>query len=413
MRLLIHDYAGHPFPVGLSRELARRGHKVVHSFASHLLTPRGTLERRPHDPPGLSFRPIAMSPEYPRVKYSFLSRRRLEAAYGRELLCALEELRPELVLSGQTPSAPQWTLVRRAGQLGIPVVTWVQDFYGLAVGRLANRRLPGIGWLAGKWYQRLDRRFLAASQRVVAITEDFTPLLSDHGVPQERINVIPNWAPLEEMPLRDRSNSWAIRHGLHSGFNFMYSGTLAMKHDPRMLVRLAVELTKIPDARLIVVSEGPGMEMLQLEKVRLGLDSLVLLPFQDFEDMPEVLASADVLVVLLEADAGVFSVPSKLLTYLCAGRPILASMPESNLAARTLRISQSGFTVAPGDAANFIALARRMAADAELRTRMGRCGRAYAQTHFDLPRIVDQFEAVFTTAMAAHHSRAVAPAGQD
>ena len=40
-----------------------------------------------------------------------------------------------------------------------------------------------------------------------------------------------------------------------------------------------------------------------------------------------MLASADVLVALLETDAGAFSVPSKVLTSLSAGRPILAAIP--------------------------------------------------------------------------------------
>ncbi len=31
MRILVHDYSGHPFQAQLSRELARRGHDVVHS----------------------------------------------------------------------------------------------------------------------------------------------------------------------------------------------------------------------------------------------------------------------------------------------------------------------------------------------------------------------------------------------
>ena len=46
MRILVHDYAGHPFQVQLSRELARRGHEVRHAYASALQTPRGELVKR-------------------------------------------------------------------------------------------------------------------------------------------------------------------------------------------------------------------------------------------------------------------------------------------------------------------------------------------------------------------------------
>ena len=53
----------------------------------------------------------------------------------------------------------------------------------------------------------------------------------------------------------------------------------------------------------------------------------MLLPYQPFGRLSEVLASADVLVALLESDAGAYSVPSKVLTYLAAGRPILGAIP--------------------------------------------------------------------------------------
>ena len=62
-----------------------------------------------------------------------------------------------------------------------------------------------------------------------------------------------------------------------------------------------------------------------------------LLPFQPYERLSEVFGSADVLVVLLEKSAGAFSVPSKTLSYLCAGRPVIGLMPAENLASQLLR----------------------------------------------------------------------------
>lgn len=45
MRLLVHDYSGHPHQVQLSRELAKRGHEVLHLYAGFLQTPRGDQGR--------------------------------------------------------------------------------------------------------------------------------------------------------------------------------------------------------------------------------------------------------------------------------------------------------------------------------------------------------------------------------
>lgn len=395
MRIVVHDYAGHPFPVQLSRELARREHTVLHAFAGGLLTPRGVLQRVAGDAPTLDFAEVPMSPQYRANKYSFLKRRGYEAAYGRELASLLERTLPDLIISGQTPTEPQWTMIRIARQLGVPVVTWVQDFYSVAVEKLARRKLPLVGALAGWWYRYLDGKCLRASAGIVAITEDFVPILARFGVPTERVTVIPNWAPLDELPLRPRHNPWSARHGLDDKLVFLYSGTLAMKHNPDLLRRLAVRFRDDATVRVVVISEGPGADYLRERKGVENLRNLELLPFQPFEDMPDVLAAADVLVAVLEADAGVFSVPSKVLSYHCAGRAILAAISARNLAARIIHSEASGICVEPQDVQGFLLRAAELRQDAALRARSGRSARAYAEKHFDVKAIADQFEVVF------------------
>lgn len=400
MRLLIHDYAGHPFPVGLSRQLTVRGHSVTHAYASQLLTPRGNLQRRADDPAGLDFAEVPMSPDYRVNKYSFLKRLGYERAYGRQLVRLASDLRPDMILSGQTPSEPQWAMIRTATGLGIPVITWVQDFYGVAVDKLARKKLPVIGAMAGAWYRRLDGKCLRASAEVVAITEDFAPMLTEFGVPSDKITIIPNWAPLEELPLRPRRNSWSAGHGLDDKFVFLYSGTLALKHNPDLLRQLAQEFKDDPAVRVVVISEGPGADYLRARKVTENLGNLDVLPFQPFGDMPEALASADVLVAVLEADAGVFSVPSKVLTYHAAGRAILGAMPAENLAARIIQKQESGLCVNPNDGDGFLAAAKALRKNPPRREMMATHARRYAEMEFDIVRIAARFEQVFERAKA-------------
>lgn len=61
MRLNIHDFSGHPFQVQLSRELAGRGHFVVHGFSPQFVTGRGRLELEPTDPENLRIEGITCS----------------------------------------------------------------------------------------------------------------------------------------------------------------------------------------------------------------------------------------------------------------------------------------------------------------------------------------------------------------
>jgi colanic acid biosynthesis glycosyl transferase WcaI len=399
LRILIHDYAGHAFPIELSRALANRGHTVVHAFASHLLTPRGELNRLDDDAAGLSFQPVPMSTDYRKNKYSFIKRLGYERSYGNELVKLIGVVKPELILSGQTPSDPQFAFTQAANGSGIPMLMWVQDFYSLAVDQLARKKLPVVGFLAGWWYRRLDRHCFSGSAGVVAITEDFVPVLQSFGVRADRITVIPNWASLVDIQPVPQHNPWSVFQGLSDNFVFLYSGTLAMKHNPELILVIARRFRTDDNVRVVVVSEGPGAEYLRLRKLAESLKNLILLPFQEFSVMPEVLGSAGVVMAILEADAGVFSVPSKVLTYHAAGKPILAAIPNENLAARIINQQVSGLCSDSADQEAFVRNAERLYGDESERQAMAQRARAYAEREFDIERITDRFEEVFAKAM--------------
>jgi glycosyltransferase involved in cell wall biosynthesis len=404
VRIFVHDYAGHPFQVQLSRELARRGHAVVHSFAGSLVTPRGALQRRDDDPLTFEIREISMNRNYGRNKYRFMRRRSMEVEYGSLLGHAIRDLRPELVISGNTPTEPQSKAARLCAREGVLFVSWIQDFYGLAVDGLLRKKLPLAGALIGRWYRWLEARTLRLSDGVIAITPDFEPLLVDLGVSPERLAVIPNWAPLGEISVGVKQNSWSRRFHLEKHFCFLYSGTLAMKHNPELLRALAAHFQKDERAKVVVISEGPGADWLRARKEEQHLGNLLIMPFEDFSAMSQVLATGDVLVAILDSEAGVFSVPSKVLTYLCAGKALLAAIPRENLAARIIQRSGAGLCVDSGQKEQFIASAERLYSEKELRLACGRRARQHADKNFEIGRITDRFEQFFTTIQDdAHH----------
>ncbi len=398
MKLLIHDYAGHPFQIQLSRELARRGHQVVHAYAGGLVTPRGALHLRADDPVGLSIVEVPMSLLYRANKYNFLKRRGFELEYGRELSDLVQNVKPDLVISANTPTEPHWYMIKSTRVLNVPIVTWLQDFYSVAVANLAKKKLPFLAGLIGLWYKHLDSKCFLSSAGIVVITEDFLPLLERFGASASKIKteVIPNWAPLEELPQRPRNNEWSERNGLEGKFVFHYSGTLAMKHNPNLLWRLAVHFRNNPEVCIVVVSEGPGADYLRRKKAIEKLSNLVILPFQSFEDMPNMLAASEVVIAILEADAGIFSVPSKVLTYHTSGRAILGAMPKDNLATRIISQQASGICVNPDNEDGFVEAAEQLIKNVNLRREMAGSARRYAEREFDIKRVANRFEKLFS-----------------
>jgi colanic acid biosynthesis glycosyl transferase WcaI len=397
MRLLVHDYAGHAFPIQLSRELAKRGHEVLHAYAAALQCPRGDLVKGENDAASLTIREVAMDPQYTKYKYSFVRRRNMEVAYGKEVARLIRTWKPEGVISGNTPTETQEPILRATQDVNAKFVYWLQDFYSIAVDKLLRKKIPVLGGVIGSYYRRMEGRQLRASHRVVAITEDFSPILrEDYSVKPERIAVIPNWAPIDTLPVRDKANDWSRRHGLHDKFVFLYTGTLGMKHNPELLLGLAEKYRSHENVRIVVISEGIGAEWLAAKQKEKQLANLVLLPYQDFHALPEVLATGDILCAVLEEDAGVFSVPSKVLTYLCAARPLLLAVPQVNLAARIIHQQKAGLTVPPADVPAFLEAAEQLRANPHLAARCAAKAREYAERTFTIGRIATDFENIFT-----------------
>ena len=402
--IFLHDYAGHPFQAELSRELARRGHAVTHGFFAADTGPKGVLERVADDPETLRFAPIDIGAPY--SKASFVKRRFQDVAYGRAAAAAIIAARPEIVISGNTPTEAQDHVLRAARQTGARFIYWCQDFYSIAVSKILSRKLPVVGAGIGLYYTALERAQMRDADGVILITEDFAPQARAWGVAEEKLHVIPNWGAIDQIPLLPKTNPWASEHGLTDKFVFMYTGTLGLKHNPALLADLARRYRNDPRVRVVVVAAGVGVAALEAAKAAESLDNLILLGLQPFERFAEVLASADVLAAVIERDAGVFSVPSKVLSYLCAGRPVLLAAPRENLAARNVRAQACGTVVEPEDNAAWIAAADAMFGDAQTRQRMGAAARAYAEQHFVLGNVGDRFEQVIA---AARHTTPAAP----
>jgi colanic acid biosynthesis glycosyl transferase WcaI len=403
-KVLVHDYSGHPFQLQLSRKLAERRLEVVHTYSRSFLTPHGAVGKGPSDPANFRISGIELASTVD--KQSYLTRFFQERRYGHLLARQIRDFRPDVVISANAPLEAQVLALKASRSVGSTFIYWLQDLQGFAIDKLLAARLGALGKLVGAYYTRLEATLLRGSNAVVAISEDFVPSLLALNVSRTAISVIPNWASTQELPQRPKRNAWSRQHGVADEFCFLYSGTLGMKHNPELLAALAERYRDSPGVAVVVVSEGLGAQWLDRVRTERDLQRLVLLPFQPYAALPDVMGSADVLLTILEPDAGVFSVPSKVLSCMCAGRPLLLAVPPENLAARIVEKTGAGLVVSPTDKAAFLNAAEKLRSTSEIREEMGRNALRYAQETFDLDLIADRFEAVIQTALGGRENEA-------
>ncbi|MBG7704990.1 glycosyltransferase family 4 protein [Streptomyces sp. MC1] len=400
MRILVHDYSGHPFQAQLSRELARRGHKVVHSTCTAYVSGKGDLAA-----PTAGLRFTTIGDGVTLRKEDYFRRLGQETRLGLELARQVRREKPDVALLSNLPIPVLAVTAAVLKRLRIPWVLWHQDVTAVALKSFAAADVAKSMGLAAKVFEAGEKWSARQAAAIVVIADSFVRVHEQWGT-ADKVTVIPNWAPLDEIVPVARANGWSAEHGLDDVRTMLYSGTLGLKHNPALLVRLAERLREQgTPVRLVVVNDGPAVPVLRDAAAARGV-ALTLLPFQPYERLPEVLGTGDVLVVLLDPEAGQFSVPSKTLSYLCAGRPVLGLMPADNLAARLLR--QAGSAVFPPEepaldgAATWV---REVLSDPARAERLGKESRALAEREFALEGCASRFENILRGVSGAAGNR--------
>ena len=133
MKIIIHDYAGHPFQYDLSIELAKRGHEVIHIYFYNDIGPKREFSKRIKN---LKIIPIKMS----YTKDNFIKRFFLDISYSSKLLEQLKLNKSDVIISGNSPSFIQYNLAKFSNQNNIKFINWIQDIYSLAVIKILKKK---------------------------------------------------------------------------------------------------------------------------------------------------------------------------------------------------------------------------------------------------------------------------------
>jgi len=222
MRIFVSEFCGHPFQIQLSRELVIRGHQVEHVyFSGNTSTPKGAVEALSTSD-GLKI--LGLSIQRPFEKHSIRSRRAADIEYGRVVAEAVSRFKPDVVLSANMPLDAQKILLKAARKQNAKFIYWLQDVYSMAVRFVLARKQKLLAHIGGAYYEALEKKLLRQSDSIVCISDSFVDYVKNWGIEQNKIHLIENWSPLDEITPLAKDNPWARENGVADKFCFMYSG---------------------------------------------------------------------------------------------------------------------------------------------------------------------------------------------
>jgi len=299
--------------------------------------------------------------------------------------------RPSVVVAEAWPVLAQAMIVGAARLRRIPVINYIQDAYPeAAVSAGVIRR---GSWIEG-FLLRLDRWTCSTATKSVVISGGMQGLISrTRLVESNKVAVIENWIDVSRIVPFQGTSKWREENGIDpSEFVCLFAGTLGFASGAVVLVDVAERLQAEP-VRLVIIGDGvagPGIrERVQARSLR----NVLLLPFQPADRVSEIQSACDVLLLTTHSQVESSSVPSKLLTYLAVGRPVICAVSEGSDIAKLVRDGEVGWVVSPADVEGLTAAIREAEAKGpEWRHRIGQRARALAESRFSMSRAAGEFD---------------------
>jgi len=279
-----------------------------------------------------------------------------------------------------------WALARLKR---VPLIIEVRDLWPqvlVDMGQL-SKSSPLFRVLKG-----IERFLFRQADAVVVLAEgNIAPVIAD-GAPAKRVTFIPNGADPDDFDVEDIPSDLRQEFGME-GLVFVYAGAHGPANGLELLLEAAGELAgSEPDVRFWLVGDGVAKGSIVATAREMELDNVVFHDPIPKQEMPRLLAAADVGLHVL-ADVPLFRhgvSPNKLFDYMAAGKPVLTNTPGE--VARLVEQAGSGIAVPPDGLVDGVH--RMAAAGPGQRARWGANGRRFMAEHRSRAALAQRVEAL-------------------
>jgi colanic acid biosynthesis glycosyl transferase WcaI len=302
--------------------------------------------------------------------------------------------RADVVYGNTWPVFGQGLLMLVCKLRGMPLVLSVQDLYPESL-LAQKRRIKKTSRLYSilHWVDMQTARNCAG---LIVISERFKKIyVTDRRIPEEKIAVIPNWIDESIAVTTAAHDDIRISHDIPAdAFLVIYGGNIGKAAGMKNLIEAFRHLEHKENIYLLLAGAGNSLpECLDLIQ-KYQLSRVKIHSPWPASDTYTVLSAADLCILPTQGEQSLVSVPSKLLSYMQAGRCVLAQASPESETARILRDSQAGWVISTDDPISLAEAIREISyLSKDDRNRPGETGGNYVHKHFstgrNLPKVVD------------------------
>lgn len=246
----------------------------------------------------------------------------------------------------------------------------------------------------------LDRKTCDQAFATVVLSEDMRQSMLARGCNGDNIKVINNFelVPFEKMGVKNRPAvnddiPDSLLRGLNK-FRVIFAGNIGHFQGLEVVIEAAKLLENNKDIEFVFLGEGKAKLKLEGLAGNLLNSTVTFYGHQELDIARRIIADSQLGLVTLSKGVYQYAYPSKTMTYLCEGVPVIVVAEVDSELAMIVRHESLGITVAPGDAENLAKQIRDLYLDQKVVKRMQLSVEAYANNEFSLNNVLPRWSSL-------------------
>jgi len=240
--------------------------------------------------------------------------------------------------------------------------------------------------------KKIERYIMRSSDRVSSISYSMINMAIKKSVAKDKIIFFPNWVDTKFIsPSGNRQRfrkAWGIKEDTKI---ILYSGNIGKKQGLEMVLESAEYFKNNDDVLFLIIGDGANKSTLVQISNEKQLSNVHFKPLQPYEDMPDLLAMADIHLVVQRIGAADIVLPSKLTGILSAGgHALITAEPHTELGLLAKKVPGIAHFVKPESLSEFISGLNVLLNSDTLRPNL--IARKYALDELEHDVVLNRFE---------------------
>lgn len=269
---------------------------------------------------------------------------------------------------------------------GASLINHVQDLQVDAakdLGMIKNKSFLNIMF-------SIEKFILRRSTKVSSISEGMRKKILAKGINKENYLMLPNWVDENVIKPMTKHESLRNKFGiLESERVILYSGNLGEKQGLEIVINVAKSFKADVNLKFVICGSGGGRNRLVKLAEEAMLENVMFLPLQPYNELSNLLAMADLHLVLQKKSASDLVMPSKLTGILAAGGCAIVTAESGTSLYEVVHDNNLGILVMPESEGNLIsAIKKALSEDLSIYRKNAR---EYSKVHLSKDTVLKEF----------------------